>query len=147
MLREIMSGIGAVPSLNASLSSDTNGASVDRSESFALGLLLAIGAGGVTFSGTDKVEFKWEVSDDNSAWSAAAQGDINLPDGTEVTLGTGGIFKTLNAAHAAITAERFNYVGGKRYHRIVADFSGTHGSPTPIAATFILGKPKLGPAA
>lgn len=147
MLREIMSRIGSVPSLNATLAADANGASVDRSGFFALGLLLQIGVGGIAFDATNKIEFKWEVSDDNAAWTAAAQGDLILPNGDDVTIGTGGIFKSLTAAKAAISSERFSYLGPKRYSRVVADFSGTHGTGTPVTATFLLGRPALEPVA
>jgi hypothetical protein len=29
---------------------------------------------------------------------------------------------------------RFGYKGGKRYLKLLADFSGTHGTGTPVAA-------------
>jgi hypothetical protein len=49
-----------------------------------------------------------------------------------------GIIKSLIAAHAAAGAYRFGYKGGKRYIRLTADFSGTHGTGTPIAASALL---------
>jgi hypothetical protein len=47
---------------------------------------------------------------------------------------TNGIIKSLVAAHAAAAVYRYGYKGGKRYLKLLADFSGTHGTGTPIAA-------------
>ena len=41
------------------------------------------------------------------------------------------------AAHAAATVQKLAYIGGKRYLKLLADFSGTHGTGTPISATVI----------
>jgi len=52
---------------------------------------------------------------------------------------TSGIIKSLTSAHAAADVYRFGYVGNKRYLKLLADFSGTHGSGTPIAAMVLKG--------
>ena len=56
---------------------------------------------------------------------------------------TNGIIRTLNAAHASPTLQKLGYVGGKRYHKLLADFSGTHGTGTPIAASVVRNRAAL----
>ena len=50
---------------------------------------------------------------------------------------TSGIVRALTAAHAAATVQKIGYKGGKRYIKLLADFSGTHGTGTPIAAEVV----------
>ena len=42
---------------------------------------------------------------------------------------------------------RFGYVGGKRYVKLLAAFSGTHGTGTPIAGVVIRGHGQINPQA
>lgn len=126
----------------ASYSADTTPVAVDLQGFNAAEILLTIGAGGITFSGTNKVEFKLTHSDDDSSYSDVADADMLGVSGI-----SSGIIKSLTSAHAAAAAYRFGYKGGKRYLKLLADFSGTHGTATPIAATVIKGAPELAPAA
>ena len=48
-------------------------------------------------------------------------------------VGTGGVIKALVVAHATAGVCRFGYVGGKRYLKLLAAFSGTHGTGPPVA--------------
>lgn len=117
----------------ATLAADNTPAAIDLVGCDAAEIVLAIGAGGITFSGTNKVEFKLTHSDDDSDYTAVTVADmLGL-----ASVGTGGIIKSLVAAHAAAAVYRFGYVGGKRYLKLLADFSGTHGTGTPIAATVL----------
>jgi len=100
-------------------------------------IALEIGAGGITFDSTNKIEFKLTHSDDDSTYTAVESSDlVGAPE-----VGTGGIIKSLIAAQAAATVEQFGYIGGKPYVKLLADFSGTHGTGTPIAAQVIKGRP------
>ena len=96
---------------------------------------VAIGAGGITFSGSNKIEFKLTHSDDDSTYSDVT--DADMLGGLSVA--SGGIIKSLVAAHAAAAVYRYGYKGGKRYLKLLADFTGTHGTATPIAASILLG--------
>lgn len=117
----------------ATLAADNTPAAVDRRGYEAVTLALGIGVGGITFSDTNKIEFVLSHSDDDSTYEAVTGDDlIGRPTVTD------GIIKALTAAHAAAAVYRFGYVGGKRYLKLLADFSGTHGTGTPIAATAIL---------
>ena len=126
----------------ATLAADNTPAAVDLSGFNGAEILLAIGAGGITFSGTNKVEFVLTHSDDNSTYSNVTDADM-----LGVTGITSGIIKSLIAAHAAAASYRYGYIGGKRYLKLLADFSGTHGTGTPIAAMVIKGEPLVEPAA
>ncbi|WP_068115242.1 hypothetical protein [Tropicimonas marinistellae] len=119
----------------ASLSADNTPPAVDLQGYNKAELVLAIGVGGITFDGTNKIEFKLTHSDDDATYTAVTADDVLGID----TVDTGGIIKSLEAAHAAAAAYRFGYVGGKRYLKLLADFSGTHGSGTPIAAVVLAG--------
>lgn len=98
-----------------------------------------VGAGGVTFTSTDKIEFKLTHSDDDSTYAAVESTDVIMPYGE--TLASGGIFRSFTAAKAAAdtVCHTVGYVGKKRYLKILADFSGTHGTGTAMSCTVIQG--------
>lgn len=112
----------------AVLAADNTPAAIDLQGYRAAEIVLAIGAGGITFDSTNKIEFKVTHSDDDSIYSNVADADL-----LGVSSTTGGIIKSLVAAHASAGVYRFGYRGGKRYLKILADFSGTHGTGTALA--------------
>ena len=61
-------------------------------------------------------------------------GDVYL-NGVEVDTDSAGLVKALIVAHAAGAAYRLEYVGAKGALKFKANFGGTHGAATPIAAT------------
>jgi len=98
-------------------------------------VLIEVGVGGITFSGTNKVEFKLTHSDTaGGSYAAVADADV-----VGATVGAGGIVLTLDAAHAAGTVTKLGYKGRKGFIKLLADFSGTHGTATPMAATVLTG--------
>lgn len=127
----------------AALSADNTPPAVDLAGFDAAEIALAIGVGGITFDGTNKVEFKLTHSDDNVSYSAVTIDDVL----GVASVGAGGIIKSLIAAHAAAASYRFGYIGGKQYLKLLADFSGTHGTGTPIAAMVVKGSPRGAPTA
>lgn len=142
-MRDLVSRLKNVLALAAaSYSADNTPVAVDRAGYNSAMLVLNIGAGGITFDATNKVEFKLTHSDDGTTYTAVADGDV-----PGVTIGTGGIIKSLVAAHAAAATYKFGYIGGKRYLKLLADFSGTHGTATPLSATWELGDPLMAPVA
>lgn len=136
-MKDMHSGMSVAVAIgNEVLSADNTPPAIDLLGYDAAEILLAIGVGGISFSGTNKIEFKLTHSDDNSTYSA-----VELKDVLGVaSVGTGGIIKALTSAHAAAAAYRFGYKGGKRYLKLLADFSGTHGTGTPIAALVLKGR-------
>lgn len=125
----IATAIGAVV-----LAADNTPAAIDLQGYDSAEIVLAIGIGGITFSGSNKIEFKLTHSDDDSTYV-----DVATADMLGVTVASGGIIKSLIAAHAAAASYRYGYKGNKRYLKLLADFSGTHGSGTPVAALVIRG--------
>lgn len=135
-MKDIHSGMTAMVAIAAAtLAADNTPPAVDLKGYGAAEIVLAIGAGGITFSDTNKIEFKLTHSDDGVSYAAVTAADMLGID----SVGAGGIIKSLIAAHATADAYRFGYVGGKRYLKLLADFSGTHGSGTPIAAVVMAG--------
>jgi len=143
-MKDMHSGVKVETAIAAAtLSADNTPPAVDLQGFNAAEIVLAIGAGGITFSGTNKVEFKLTHSDDDSTYTAVDVGDVL----GVASVGDGGIVKSLTAAHATAASYRLGYVGGKRYIKLLADFSGTHGTGTPIAAVAVLGAPYDAPIA
>jgi len=132
-MRDMHSSTKALVAIGATaLAADNTPAAIDLQGYSAAEIILAIGVGGITFSGTNKVEFVLTPSDDDSTYTAVTTACM-----LGVTVASGGIIKALTAAHAAAAVYRYGYVGGKRYLKLLADFSGTHGTATPIAATVV----------
>lgn len=117
-------------------SADNTPASVNLGTAQSATVIIEVGAGGITFSGTNKVEFKLTHSDDDSTYAAVAQDDV-----VGVTVGTGGIVRSLIAAHADPSAVKLGYKGRKKYLKLLADFGGTHGTGTPMSAIVVTGNP------
>lgn len=118
--------------------------SVDRQGFDSVTFAVHLGAGGITFTGTNKLEIILEHSDDNSAWSAVT----NPKDvvGRTSTI-TSGIVASYTAAKAAASVDEYGYIGGKRYVRVTPTYGGTHATGTATAVTAILGHPASAPAA
>ena len=134
-MKDMHSNLTAVVAIGAAaLNADNTPLAIDRRGYESVEFLLSIGIGGITFDSTNKIEFKVTHSDDGVTYTA-----VDTPDMLGVTVGSGGIIKSLVAAHAAPAVYRFGYKGGKRYQKLLADFSGTHGAATPIAAIALLG--------
>lgn len=118
----------------ATLDADNTPAAFDIGTADACTIAVNVGVGGITFSTTNKVEFKLRHGDTATAAEHVA---VGADDVVGVTVGTGGIVRELIAAHAAASVTLFGYVGGKRYVSLLADFSGTHGTGTPMSALAI----------
>lgn len=140
-MRDIHSGqFISVAIAAAVLTADNTPIAVDLIGFEGAEIHLAIGAGGITFTSTNKIEFKLSHSDDNTTYAPVTDDDM-----LGVTGIASGIIKALIAAHADPAAYRFGYIGGKRYLKLLADFGGTHGTGTPISATVQKGLPSRQP--
>lgn len=125
------------------LDADNTPVAIDLDGYRAAMILIAVGVGGITFDGSNKIEFTVTDSDDNSTYDAVTQADIE----DDITVSGTGIVKSLITLHAAATVTKVGYIGGKRYIKIKADFTGTHGGTTPICVLVVKGKPLSAPAA
>lgn len=119
------------------LTDDNTPAAIDLQGYESAALAIHVGVGGITFTTTNKVEFKLTHSDDDSTYTAV---DVDDVEGLS-SVAEGGIVKSLIEAHAAATVTQFGYIGGKRYLKLLADFSGTHGTGTPMSAVVVKGNP------
>ncbi len=117
----------------ASLSADNTPAAIDLGDHNSAEIFILVGVGGITFSGTNKIEFVVTDSDDDVTYEAVTDDDVL----GVASVGDGGIVKALVAAHAAAACYRVGYKGGKRFLKILADFSGTHGAATPITVLVV----------
>lgn len=134
-MKDLHSRILLVTAIGAAvLAGDTDSGAIDLQGYNSAEIVFAIGAGGIAFSNANKVEFVLSHSDDGVTFTPVTTNDV---------LGAGvienGIVKALRAAHAAPNSYRFGYKGGRRYLKLVADFSGAHATGTPIAAIVIKG--------
>lgn len=109
---------------------DTNGTGVDLQGFESALVVFDCGAEGVTLSGTDKIALELEESDDNSTFADVAAADMI---GEE----SAGVVKTLDDNAEAPAVYTVAYTGAKRYIRGVLNYSGTHGTGTPISCTVI----------
>jgi hypothetical protein len=113
----------------ASYDADNTPASFDIGLAESCTVFVNVGVGGITFSTTNKVEFVLTHSDvTGEGFEAVTQADVK-----GVTVGEGGIIRALTAAHATPSVVKVGYVGRKRFLRLLADFSGTHGTATPMS--------------
>lgn len=91
------------------------------------------GAGGITFTGTNRIDFKVEESDDNSVWSAPVDDALILDTNATAPGGTGIVRSLITAKAAADTVIPIvGYRGKKRYARCTPIFGGTHGAGTLV---------------
>lgn len=106
-----------------------------------------VGIGGITFTGTNRLDIVIQESDDGSAWTEVVEEDLILPYGLTYGTAASGIVKSYTAAKAAAdTAYTLvGYRGKKRYARLKFDFGGTHNSGTPTGAIVIQGHPAIRP--
>lgn len=138
--RDLASNISLIEAIApAVLAADNTPAAIDLLDYGAAVLSLHIGVGGITFSSSNKIEFVLTHSDDDSTYTAVTADDLVKDSLAPATI-TSGIIRSLTAAHAAATLQKLGYIGGKRYLKLLADFSGTHGTGTPIAASVVRGR-------
>lgn len=121
----------------ATLSADNTPTAIDLQGCQEATILLNVGVGGITFTTTNKIEFVLTHSDDDVTYTNVTTAELTGADATTVT---SGIIKSLTAAHAAAAVYEFGYIGTKRYLKLLADFSGTHATGTPICATVVKGR-------
>lgn len=142
-MKDLHSGISLAHAFGpVVLAADNTPAAIDLQGFNAAEIILGVGIGGITFDATNKIEFKLTHSDDNSVYS-----DVVTADMLGVTVSGSGIIKSLVAAHAAAAAYRYGYIGNKRYLKVLADFSGTHGTGTPLFVAVARGRPGSSPTA
>lgn len=143
-MRDLVNSLAAAVAIPAATyTADNTPAAVDLLGFEGAVVVIHVGVGGITFDASNKIEFKLTHSDDDATYAAVTDADVQGID----SVGAGGIVKSLIAAHAAADITKIGYVGGRRYLKLLADFSGTHGTGTPMAAEVIKGHSRYWPAA
>tara|TARA_R110000851_G_scaffold236891_1_gene389566 strand:+ start:266 stop:739 length:474 start_codon:yes stop_codon:yes gene_type:complete len=133
--------------LDAALAADNTPVAIDTAGYRSVIIQSNVGIGGITFSASNKIEFvlsHGSTSTYGSSTVVAAE-DVVMPYGE--AWATGGIIRSLIAAHAAVDAEvhTVGYIGKERYLFLLMDFTGTHGVGTPIATQAVLGDADINP--
>ncbi|TDX61934.1 hypothetical protein EDE12_11235 [Methylosinus sp. sav-2] len=142
----------------ATLTSSASAVVIDRGNTNsriweAIQLAFHVGAGGITFSGTNYLALKLRESDDNSTFNVVGANTILFgaenPAGTAFAQvpDTNGFVRLINAAKAAADTDPFrvDYVGSKRYLEATITFGGTHGAGTLVGLWAVLGYPNIMP--
>jgi hypothetical protein len=131
----------------AVLAADNTPIAVDLQGARSALVLLGVGIGGITFDATNKIEFVFRHGDtsDPATHVPVAAGDVQL-DALGNVGAPNGIVRSLVAAHAAGDVQAVGYVGGRRYISLFADFSGMHGTGTPVFAAVLKGNLNITPA-
>lgn len=142
-MRDIASNLKVIQAIGPeTLSADNTPIAVDRLGYETLMFAIGVGVGGITFSGTNKIEFVMTHSDDDTTYANVTDGDVQGVTGV-----TNGIVKSLKTAHAAADVTKIGYIGDKRYVKMLADFGGTHGTGTGISVAAVLGNARSLPVA
>lgn len=119
---------------------DTNTASYDKLNFNTVHMLAMFGEEGVTLDGSDYIEVFLEHSTDNSVW-ALVTNPIYLT-GVMETVALG-LVKTINDAALDDALYEIEYKGPNRYVRLRFEFTGTHGTGTPVSALAIGAFPRF----
>ena len=139
---DLKNNIQLVESLNAIVKdADTNSTGIDTQGANSAMVIVNVGAPGITFSGTNKVDIKLEDSADNSTFAAVTNNNFV----TGGTVDSAGIWQTIDANGDCNAVYGLGYVGPERYIRVVLDFSGTHGTGTVFGVTGALGNLESAP--
>jgi hypothetical protein len=142
LVSEIRTTVGLFPAVSTTTPTVVV---LDRLGSRATAFLVQVGVGGITFTGTNKLEIIVEDSDDNTNWAAVTTGNIRTSTGASQTVAAGGVLESYVAAKAAASTAEYGYYGSKRYLRITPTFGGTHATGTLVGVTFLSGELSYAP--
>lgn len=134
-MRDIVHSLGLTALIApAVLAADSVPAAADLLGFNSAAIAIHVGAPGITFTGTNKIDFVLTHSDDGVNFTPVEAADVQNAD-----VLAGGIVATLRAAIAGPTIIKVGYIGDRRYLKLLADFSGTHSTGTAISALLIKG--------
>jgi hypothetical protein len=138
-LHDNLSAVIAV--LPATLTATPTDISVDTLGFRGAMVAFYIGVGGITFTGTNRIDLVLEHSLDNTNWTAVTQADV-----VGQTITANGTYRSIIALKAAADVTEISYVGGRRYIRTRPVMGGTHSTGTPMAAMIVRGLPEQMPS-
>ena len=137
-MQDLSNNVSPAVSLAAAVrTAAANGTGVDLQGYEGAMVLVVVGAEGDTLSSSVHFEISLEESDDDSTYTDVAQAGI-----VDGTISADGIFLKLDGTTGGDPDSsggifRVEYVGGKRYIRVVIAKTGTHSNGTPIGAMVV----------
>tara|TARA_R100001510_G_scaffold48639_1_gene46528 strand:- start:15 stop:479 length:465 start_codon:yes stop_codon:yes gene_type:complete len=137
-MQDLSNNVSPAVSLAAAVrTAAANGTGVDLQGYEGAMVLVDVGAEGDTLSSSVHFEISLEESDDDSTYTDVAQAGI-----VDGTISADGIFLKLDGTaggnpDTAGGIFRVEYVGNKRYIRVVIAKTGTHSNGTPIGAMVV----------
>ncbi|OXE37558.1 MAG: hypothetical protein CGW95_01180 [Phenylobacterium zucineum] len=119
---------------------------IDRQGFESVSFHFYVGAGGITFDGTNYLGLLIEESDDNVTWTPIASSNaVNAGPGVTTAVDASGRVGLIQSAKGAADtyplSRKWDYVGSKRYVSARPAFVGTHATGTPVAVIAVLGDP------
>ena len=145
MKRSISSKLGlsraVVP--QAAVKADINGATFDKTSDpgfEALVMLVHLGASGDTLSGSVLIDLEMEESDDGSDWTNVSNADMEVPDSSQKGTDGDGVWQKVDAPALDDKVYKADYLGHKKFARLVLDFTGTHTNGIDLSAVYLAGK-------
>jgi len=118
--------------VNAVATTTVTGTAIDKLGYNGCASTILVGNSGDTLSGSVYWTLSAEDSPDNSTWTAVAVGGLLVVDhvaGTKLKTVATHVINTLTGDSRPVTLE---YLGDKRYFRVLATATGTHTNGTPI---------------
>lgn len=124
----------------ATVTADTDSASVDTQDYSDVLFLVNVGESGDTLDASNYIELEVEESDDNVTFTDVADEDLNA-----YVAGTNdGTFALVDASDEDDAVYFTGYTGIKRYVRVVVNVTGTHTNGTPVAASILMSGSRVG---
>lgn len=145
-MRDLSSQLSTVVSVAPQVSTTTVvGASVDLRGFDSAVVNVALGIGGITFTGTNRIDVLLEHSNDGSTWTPVTGAMVQVTPGAIPVVN--GVVRSFQAAHPAPSNTEIGYVGDFRFVRPTLTFAGTHATGTPVQASVTRGHASLRPVA
>lgn len=133
-MRDLENGVGVqqiVDPVTASGTTDITSEEIDTQKFNGLCLRALFGESGDTLSGTVYVEAEVQHSNTSgSGYAACANSDLT----TYVTGTNTGTFAKVDAAAEDDAVYTTQYIGNKRYVKVIFNLTGTHTNGIPVAA-------------
>jgi hypothetical protein len=131
------------------LSSDQTAKIIDTRGFHSAAIELNIGAGGITFSTSNYIDFTLADSPDNVTFSTLSIDNLygaDAPAAAATSVNGDTVIKSLQAAHASKATYVIGLTEFERYLRCDIEFVGTHGTATALSYNVILSDSELLPA-
>lgn len=136
VLKDVKNKLVVVSTLAPALrTTDATGAAVDTQDSVGVGFVAHVGVSGDTLSGSVKIELEVQHSDaSGSGFAACADADIDAA----VTGTNTGTFAVIDDPAEDDAVYKVNYLGNKRYVKVIANYTGTHTNGCPLGVVAVL---------